>query len=85
MYKLLDKVDCPEDMRSFGTEDLKVLCAELRDYMLNCCSHNPGHVASSLGAVEIITAVHYVFDTPNDSFVLYVGHQAYAHKSLTGR
>lgn len=85
MYKLLDKVDCPEDMRSFGTEDLKVLCAELRDYMLNCCSSNPGHVASSLGAVEIITAVHYVFDTPNDSFVLDVGHQAYAHKILTGR
>ena len=84
-YGILDKVETPEDLRKLPEKELKGLCAELRDYMVDCCSKNPGHLGSSLGAVEIITALHYVFDTPKDKIVFDVGHQAYAHKILTGR
>lgn len=66
-------------------EQLRQLCAEIRSYMVEVCSENPGHLASSLGAVELIVGVHYVFDTPEDKFVIDVGHQAYAHKILTDR
>lgn len=85
MYKYLDSIDSPSDLRSLKVEDLPVLCSELRDYMVRCCAENPGHLASSLGAVELIVALHYVFDTPEDKIVFDVGHQAYAHKILTGR
>lgn len=85
MYRLLDKVNSPADIRGFGTEDLKTLCAEIRDYMIECCSTNPGHLGSSLGAVELIVGMHYVYDTPADKIVFDVGHQAYAHKIITGR
>ena len=85
MYDLLDKVNSPADIKGFSKDELKRLCAEIRDYMVQCCSRNPGHLASSLGAVEIITALHYVYDTPEDKIVFDVGHQAYAHKILTGR
>lgn len=85
MYKLLDKVNCPADIRGFSTEELKELCAEIRDYMIGCCSKNPGHLGSSLGAVELVVGLHYVYDTPKDNIVFDVGHQAYAHKILTGR
>ena len=85
MYELLDRISSPADIRDFSTEQLRTLCAELRQYIIEVCSHNPGHLASSLGAVEIIVGVHYVFDTPADKFVFDVGHQAYAHKVLTGR
>ena len=84
-YGILDKVETPEDLRKLPEKELKGLCAELREYMVDCCSKNPGHLGSSLGAVEIITALHYVFDTPKDKLVFDVGHQAYAHKILTGR
>ena len=84
-YSILDKVETPEDLRKLPEKELKELCAELREYMVDCCSKNPGHLGSSLGAVEIITALHYVFDTPKDKIVFDVGHQAYAHKILTGR
>ncbi len=84
-YGILDKVETPEDLRKLPEKELKGLCTELRDYMVDCCSKNPGHLGSSLGAVEIITALHYVFDTPKDKLVFDVGHQAYAHKILTGR
>lgn len=66
-------------------DELEQLCSEIRSYILECCSTNPGHLASSLGAVELIVATHYVFDTPSDKFIFDVGHQAYAHKILTGR
>lgn len=66
-------------------EQLKQLCDDIRGYMIDCCAVNPGHLASSLGAVELIVGVHYVFDTPTDKFILDVGHQAYAHKIITGR
>lgn len=85
MYELLDKISGPEDIRALSVNELKVLCAEIRDYMVRCCATNPGHLASSLGAVELITAIHYIYETPRDKVVFDVGHQAYAHKILTGR
>lgn len=66
-------------------EQLRELCAEIRAYIIECCSQNPGHLASSLGSVELIVGLHYVYDTPADKLVFDVGHQAYAHKILTGR
>ena len=66
-------------------EELRTLCAEVRRYMVECCAKNPGHLGSSLGAVELIVALHSVYDTPKDKIVFDVGHQAYAHKILTGR
>ena len=85
MYRLLDKVNSPADIKDFSIEELKELCAEIRSYMIGCCATNPGHLGSSLGAVELIVAMHYVYDTPKDNIVFDVGHQAYAHKIITGR
>ena len=85
MYQLLDKINSPADIRRLSIEELPLLCSEIRDYMVQCCSRNPGHLASSLGTVEMIVAAHYVFDTPEDKLVFDVGHQAYAHKIVTGR
>ena len=84
-YELLNSVNSPSDIKNFSIPQLEQLCSELREYIIECCSTNPGHLASSLGAVEIIVALHYVFDTPEDKLVFDVGHQAYAHKILTGR
>ena len=85
MYELLEKINSPEDLRALPENQLEQLCAELRAYIIECCSVNPGHLASSLGAVELIVGFHYVFDSPSDKIVFDVGHQAYAHKILTGR
>ena len=85
MYKILDKVNSPSDLKGLTKQEIKNLCSEVRDYMVHCCAENPGHLASSLGAVEIITALHYVYNTPDDKVVFDVGHQAYVHKILTGR
>ena len=85
MYKLLEKIDSPEDLRKLPRKKLEQLCKELREYMVECCSVNPGHLGSSLGAVELIVALHYIYNTPKDKIVFDVGHQAYAHKILTGR
>ena len=84
-YKLLDKVNSPADIKGFTMEQLKELCAEIRHYMIECCSVNPGHLGSSLGAVELMVGLHYVYDAPSDKLVFDVGHQAYAHKIITGR
>jgi len=84
-YPFLDRVNFPSDIRKMNVRELEGLCEDIRKYMIECCSINPGHLASSLGAVELIVGVHYVFDTPEDKFILDVGHQAYAHKILTGR
>ena len=84
-YDILDRIDSPQDLKKLSIAELETLCAEIRDYMVNCCSRNPGHLASSLGAVELIVGFHYVYDTPFDKIVFDVGHQAYAHKILTGR
>ncbi len=85
MSNILDKIEFPSDLRNLSLEELKTLCAEVRSYMVECCSTNPGHLGSSLGAVELIVGMHYVYNTPKDNLVFDVGHQAYAHKILTGR
>ena len=85
MYELLDRIDSPADIKGYSMEQLRELCVELRQYIIECCSRNPGHLAASLGAVELIVGIHYVYDTPQDKLVFDVGHQAYAHKVLTGR
>ena len=85
MYRYLDHINSPADLRQYKPEELPAICAEVRDYIIRCCSHNPGHLASSLGAVELTVALHYVLQTPEDRIVWDVGHQAYAHKILTGR
>lgn len=84
-YKYLDRIDSPAQLKELQVGELVELCAELRDYIVRACAENPGHLSSSLGAVELTVALHYVFDFPNDSIVWDVGHQAYAHKILTGR
>ena len=84
-YKFLDKVDSPADIKKFSMEELRALCAEIRHYMIECCAVNPGHLGSSLGAVELMVGLHYVYDAPEDKLVFDVGHQAYAHKIITGR
>ena len=84
-FTLLSKIKYPEDLRKLRIGQLPQLCKELRTDIIEELSVNPGHLASSLGVVEITVALHYVFDTPNDRIVWDVGHQAYAHKILTGR
>ena len=85
MYEILDHIDSPADIKRLDMDGLRRLCAEIRDYMVRCCAVNPGHLGSSLGAVELIVGLHYVYDTPTDKLVFDVGHQAYAHKIITGR
>ena len=85
MYEVLNQINSPEDLRKLSSAQLETLCSELRSYILECCAVNPGHVGSSLGAVELIVALHYIYNTPADKLVFDVGHQAYAHKILTGR
>lgn len=82
---MLEKIDSPKDIKELNIHELTALCAEIREYMIKCCAHNPGHLGASLGAVELAVALHYVFDTPNDKLIWDVGHQAYAHKIITGR
>lgn len=84
-YDLLYKVNSPADLKKLSVAQLPQYCRELRRYIIEECSKNPGHLASSLGAVELAVAIHYVYDTPDDKVVWDVGHQAYAHKIITGR
>ena len=84
-YTLLEKVNSPADLKRLSADELRLCCDELRRYIIEQCSVNPGHLASSLGTVELTAALHYVFDTPDDKIVWDVGHQTYAHKILTGR
>lgn len=83
--KVLPSIQSPRDLRLIKKEHLPTLCEELRRTIIETASKNGGHLGSSLGAVEIITALHYVFNTPEDKIVFDTGHQAYAHKLLTGR
>lgn len=85
MYEILDKVNSPSDIRKLSIKELETLCSEIRQYIVESCARNPGHLASSLGSVELIVGTHYVFNTPEDKFVFDVGHQAYAHKIICGR
>jgi len=81
----LDKVNSPKDLKCLNRDDLRVLASEIRRIIVEVVSKNGGHLASSLGAVELAIAIHYVFDTPYDKVIWDVGHQAYAHKLITGR
>ena len=84
-FNILDSIRWPEDLRKLSVDELPQLCKELREDIVQELSVNPGHLASSLGVVEITVALHYVFNTPEDRVVWDVGHQAYGHKILTGR
>ena len=84
-HKLLDRISSPRELKQLTPEELRRYCDELRHYIIEECSVNPGHLASSLGAVELAAALHYVYDTPEDRIVWDVGHQTYAHKIITGR
>ena len=83
--ELLNNIKYPDDLRKLSVDQLPKLCQELREDIVEELSVNPGHLASSLGVVELTVALHYVFDTPEDRIVWDVGHQAYGHKILTGR
>lgn len=82
---MLSRIDSPADLRKLSVEMLPAVCSELRRFLIESLSTNPGHFASSMGSVDFTVALHYVFDTPNDRIVWDVGHQAYGHKILTGR
>ena len=82
---LLGKINYPDDLRKLSVDELPEVCRQLREDIVREVSVNPGHLASSLGVVELTVALHYVFDTPEDRIVWDVGHQAYGHKILTGR
>lgn len=84
-YPLLSDIDSPADLRQLKPEQLPSVCAEIRGFLIQSLSSNPGHFASSMGSVELTVALHYVFNTPYDRIVWDVGHQAYGHKLLTGR
>lgn len=81
----LNDIQLPADLKRLRVSELKPIADELRDYIIDTLATHPGHLASSLGVVELAVALHYVFDTPDDKVVWDVGHQAYAHKILTGR
>lgn len=83
--KFLRLINTPDDLKKLQRNELPQLCSELRQFIIDELSHNPGHLASSLGVVELSVALHYVFNTPYDRIIWDVGHQAYAHKILTGR
>jgi len=84
-YQYINHINSPADLKKVKLEELPSVCAELRDFIIEALSKNPGHLASSLGTIELTVALHYVFNTPEDKLVWDVGHQAYAHKILTGR
>lgn len=84
-FKLLDQINSPSDLRKLSLSELENVCQELRCFLIDEVSENPGHFGASLGVVELTVALHYVFNTPHDSLIWDVGHQAYGHKVLTGR
>ena len=84
-FPLLESIDFPSDLRQLAPNQLEQVCTELRDFIIDAVSCNPGHFGASLGVVELTVALHYVFNTPYDKLVWDVGHQAYGHKILTGR
>jgi 1-deoxy-D-xylulose-5-phosphate synthase len=84
-YKYLNSINLPEDLRTLSVQELRAVCAEVREYLIDCVSRTGGHFGAGLGAVEIAVALHYVFNTPEDKLIWDVGHQAYPHKILTGR
>ncbi len=85
MYELLNNIASPDDLRKLKPEELITLSDELRQFIIDIVSSNPGHFGASLGVVELTVALHYVYNTPYDRIIWDVGHQAYGHKILTGR
>lgn len=83
--ELLKNINSPDDLKELTMDQLLTVCSELREFIIDQLSHNPGHFASSLGTVELTVALHYLYNTPFDRLVWDVGHQAYSHKILTGR
>ncbi|MFH1852019.1 MAG: 1-deoxy-D-xylulose-5-phosphate synthase [Candidatus Neomarinimicrobiota bacterium] len=84
-YQYLTRINQPADLKTLSIPELKVLCQELRDYIITVVNETGGHLAPTLGAIELTVAIHYVYDLPKDKIIWDVGHQAYAHKILTGR
>lgn len=84
-YKYLDTINSPEDLRALEVKDLRGVCADVRNFLVDCVSKTGGHFGAGLGAVELAVALHYVFNTPEDKLIWDTGHQAYPHKILTGR
>ena len=84
-YRILKTVNSPEDVKKLGKQELNELCSEMRECIIDTVSHNGGHLASNLGAVELTVALHRAFSSPDDAIIFDVGHQSYAHKLLTGR
>ncbi|MDY2900164.1 MAG: 1-deoxy-D-xylulose-5-phosphate synthase N-terminal domain-containing protein, partial [Candidatus Aphodousia sp.] len=83
--RLLESVNSPADLKTLAVEMLPTLAEQIREFMVHSVSKTGGHLASSLGAVDLIVALDYVFNSPEDKIIFDVGHQAYAHKMLTGR
>lgn len=84
-YRYLPNIHSPKDLRALPVSELRTVCAEVRDYLIDCVSKTGGHFGAGLGTVELTVALHYAFDTPYDKLIWDVGHQAYPHKILTGR
>lgn len=82
---LLTNINSPEDLKKLSLDQLTELCKELREFIVDACADNPGHIGASLGAIELTIALHYAFNLPQDKIIWDVGHQAYAHKIITGR
>lgn len=85
MYKYLDKVNSPKDIKNMSIEELDFLAKDIRKFLVRSVSKTGGHLASNLGVVELTLALHKVFDSPKDKIVWDVGHQSYVHKIVTGR
>src|SRR6056297_2990533 len=85
MYKYLDNINSPKDLKKLNINELGVLCDEIREFLIKTISQTGGHLASNLGIVELTVALHYVYDSPFDKMIWDVGHQSYVHKILTGR
>ena len=81
---MLEKINSPADIKLLRQEELEILAEDIRRVIIETCSKNGGHLAPSLGTVELTLALHYVFDAPRDKIIWDVGHQAYAHKLITG-
>jgi 1-deoxy-D-xylulose-5-phosphate synthase len=84
-YKYLDQIEFPSDLRKLKPQELRGVCTDVREFLIDCVSKTGGHFGAGLGTVELTVALHYVFNTPKDKLVWDVGHQAYPHKILTGR
>ena len=83
--KYLPNINTPEDIRGFSNQELHELCDEIRNYTINTITEIGGHLAPTLGVIELTVALHYIYKTPRDKLIWDVGHQGYAHKILTGR